>query len=145
MDWTRARASAVVEFTFIAPILMLFFLGLVGLGVEVWAQLGLIAVAQEAAHAAAVAPTASIALDQGIARGYEVGSGYRLANGSLRVSVDTTEFGPGGRVSTCRWHSSTLKSSRSTAAFHVLRDRRHERDGLCGTAAIYAGTARFER
>ncbi len=99
MDWTRARASAVVEFTFIAPILMLFFLGLVGLGVEVWAQLGLIAVAQEAAHAAAVAPTASIALDQGIARGYEVGSGYRLANGSLRVSVDTTEFGPGGRVS----------------------------------------------
>jgi TadE-like protein len=96
---SRSRASAVVEFTFLAPILMLFFLGLVGLGVEVWAQLGLVAVAQEAAHAAAVAPSAPQAVDLGIARGYEVGSGYRLGNGSLRVSVDASQFGPGGRVS----------------------------------------------
>jgi hypothetical protein len=96
---TRSRASAVVEFTFLAPILMLFFLGLVGLGVEVWAQLGLVAVAQEAAHAAAVAPSAAAATDQGVMRGYQVGRGYRLGNGSLRVSVDTSQFGPGGRVS----------------------------------------------
>jgi hypothetical protein len=95
----QSRGSAVVEFTFIAPILMLFFLGLVGLGVEVWAQLGLVAVAQEAAHAAAVAPTAPDAVDSGTSRGYEVGSGYRLGNGSLHVTVDASQFGPGGRVS----------------------------------------------
>ncbi len=64
----RSRASALVEFTFLAPILMLFFLGLVG-------------------------------LDQGTTRGYQVGSGYRLGNGSLHVSVDASQFGPGGRVS----------------------------------------------
>jgi hypothetical protein len=95
----RLRGSAMVEFTFLAPVLMLLFLGLVGLGVEVWAQLGLVAVAQEAAHAAAVAPSEAAALEQGTARGYQVGSGYRLANGSLRVSVDAGQFGPGGRVS----------------------------------------------
>jgi hypothetical protein len=89
----------VVEFTFLAPILILFFLGLVGLGVEVWAQLGLVSVAQEAAHAAAVAPSARDAVDSGTTRGYEVGSGYRLGNGSLHVSVDASQFGPGGRVS----------------------------------------------
>ena len=95
----RSRASALVEFTFLAPILMLFFLGLVGLGVEVWTQLGLVAVAQEAAHAAAVAPNDAAAVDQGTTRGYQVGSGYRLGNGSLHVSVDASQFGPGGRVS----------------------------------------------
>jgi len=95
----RSRGSAVVEFTFLAPILMLLFLGLVGLGVEVWAQLGLVAVAQEAAHAAAVAPSEATAVEQGTMRGYQVGSGYRLGNGSLRVSVDASQFGPGGRVS----------------------------------------------
>ena len=95
----RSRGSAVVEFTFLAPILMLFLLGLVGLGVEVWAQLGLVAVAQEAAHAAAVAPSEATAVGQGTARGYQVGRGYRLGNGSLHVSVDASQFGPGGRVS----------------------------------------------
>jgi hypothetical protein len=95
----RSRGSAMVEFTFLAPVLMLLFLGLVGLGVEVWAQLGLVAVAQEAAHAGGVAPSEAAAVEQGTARGYQVGSGYRLANGSLRVSVDASQFGPGGRVS----------------------------------------------
>jgi hypothetical protein len=88
-----------VEFTFVAPMLMVLFLGLVGLGVEVWAQLGLVAVAEEAAHAAAVAPDGVIAVRQGTARGYEVAGGYRLGNGSLRVAVDAREFGPGGHVS----------------------------------------------
>jgi Flp pilus assembly protein TadG len=95
----RSRGSALVEFTFLAPILMLFFLGLVGLGVEVWAQLGLVAVAEEAAHAAAVAPDQIAAVEQGSTRGYQVGTGYRLGNGSLRVTVDASQFGPGGRVS----------------------------------------------
>jgi hypothetical protein len=88
-----------VEFTFLAPMLMLFVLGLVGLGVEVWAQLGLVAVAEEAAHTAAVAPDDVAAIQQGTARGYQVGSGYRLGNGSLQVAVDASDFGPGGRVS----------------------------------------------
>ncbi len=95
----RTRASAIVEFTLVVPVLMLFFLGLVGLGVQVWAQLGLVAVAQEAAHAAAAAPDELAAVDRGTVRGYQVGSGYRLGNGSLRVSVDASQFGPGGRVS----------------------------------------------
>ena len=95
---SRSRASALTEFVFIAPVLLLLLLGLVGIGVKVWAQLGLVAVAQEAAHAAAVAPSAAVAVDQGTTRGYEVGSGYRLGNGTLRVSVDARQFGPGGRV-----------------------------------------------
>src|SRR5437870_8444588 len=95
---SRSRASALTEFVFLAPVLLRLFLGLVGISVEVWAQLGLVAVAQEAAHAAAVAPTAAVAVDQGTTRGYQVGSGYRLGNGTLRVSVDARQFGPGGRV-----------------------------------------------
>ena len=60
---SRLRGSALTEFTFLAPVLLILFLGLVGLGVEVWAQLGLVAVAQEAAHAAAVAPSVTAAVD----------------------------------------------------------------------------------
>ena len=96
---SRSRGSALVEFTLLAPVLMLLFLGLVGLGVEVWAQLGLVAIAQEAAHTAATAPDEAAAIDRGVTRGYQVGSGYRLGNGSLQVAVDASQFGPGGRVS----------------------------------------------
>jgi hypothetical protein len=86
MMQSQSRGSALVEFTLLAPILMLLFLGLV-------------AVAQEAAHTAATAPDGATAIDRGTTRGYQVGSGYRLGNGSLQVAVDASQFGPGGRVS----------------------------------------------
>ena len=62
---SRSPSLGAHRIRFIAPVLLLMFLGLVGVGVEVWAQLGLVAVAQEAAHAAAVAPNAAVAVDQG--------------------------------------------------------------------------------
>src|SRR5258708_1199061 len=95
---SRSRASALPEFVFIPPVPLLPPLGLGGSGVEVSAQVGLVAGGEEAGHGAAVAPSAAVAVDQGTTRGYEVGSGYRLGNGTLRVSVDARQFGPGGRV-----------------------------------------------
>ena len=121
----RQRGSAVVEFTFLAPILMLLFLGLVGLGVEVWAQLGLVSVAQEAAHAAAVAPDEVAAVDQGTTRGYQVGSGYRLGNGSLRVFVDASQFGPGGRVTAVAIYHLGRTEIPLLSAFDLALEQQH--------------------
>ena len=122
---SRLRGSTLTEFTFLAPVLLVLFLGLVGLGVEVWAQLGLVAVAQEAAHAAAVAPSVTAAVDQGTIRGYEVGSGYRLGNGTLRVSVDSSQFGPGGRVRATATYRLTHTEIPLLASFQLPLEQEH--------------------
>ena len=77
---------------------MLLLTGLLAVSIATATELGLVAVAQEAAHAAALSMAADEATEQGYARGMLVGRGYPLGNGSLAVQVDATQFRPGGQV-----------------------------------------------
>src|SRR5947209_2059130 len=79
-------------------VLMLIAAGLIALSAVTAAELGLVAVAEEAAHAAALAASAADAAQQGRARGLVVSQGYALGNGSLEVTVDVNEFRQGGQV-----------------------------------------------
>lgn len=92
------RGEALVSFALAVPILAVTLIGLLGISLVVQAQLGLVAVAQDAARAASLADTPDQAVRQGVARGQLVAAGYPLGNGSLRVSIDTSAFRPGGSV-----------------------------------------------
>ena len=94
----RQSGQSMVAVAFVTPILLLLLQGFVGLAIVIQAQLGLVAVAQEAAHAAALAPSAAEAVAQGQERGQEVATGFALHTGELHVSVDASQFGPGGQV-----------------------------------------------
>jgi Flp pilus assembly protein TadG len=85
------RGQALVETALVIPILLLLAFGVVGVGRLTQGQMGVSAVAREAARAAALADTPAEASLRGLARGQEVATGYRLANGSLRIAID-----PGG-------------------------------------------------
>ena len=93
-----ARGSALVETALIVPVLLLLAFGVVGAGRVGQARLGVSAVAREAARAAALADSPAEAAARGVARGEEVASGYRLTNGSLRLSVDPGALARGGQV-----------------------------------------------
>ncbi len=90
--------QALLETALVVPLLLLLAFGVVGVGRLVQAQLGVSAVAREAARAAALATGAEAAASQGRAHGQEVAAGYHLTNGSLRVSVDPGAFARGGQV-----------------------------------------------
>jgi Flp pilus assembly protein TadG len=94
----RQPAQSMVAVAIMLPVVLVLLQGLVGLAVVVQAELGLVSVAQEAAHAAALAPSPTEAVDQGEQRGQEVASGFALHAGELHVTVDASQFGPGGRV-----------------------------------------------
>jgi len=94
----RQTGQSTVALAIMMPVLLVLLQGLVGLAVVVQAELGLVAVAQEAAHAAALAPSAGEAVDQGEQRGQEVATGFALHTGELHVTIDTSQFGPGGQV-----------------------------------------------
>ena len=94
----RQRGQSTAELGMLTLVLMVIFAGFAAIAVEVQAQLGLVAVAEEAAHSAALAGTPAASVDQGVARGQEVGQGYHLRNGSLQVQIDATAFGPPGKV-----------------------------------------------
>jgi Flp pilus assembly protein TadG len=92
------RGQALLETALVVPLLLLLAFGVVGAGRLVQAQLGVSAVAREAARAAALATGAESAVTLGMAHGQEVAAGYHLTNGSLRVSVDPGAFARGGAV-----------------------------------------------
>lgn len=94
----RARGNAIVELALLAPILGLLLAGLGASAVVIQAQLGLVAVAEEAAQAASYAPDQQAAITLGQTRGRQVGQGYALRNGSLEVTIDPAAFAPGGVV-----------------------------------------------
>ncbi len=83
--------QALVETALVIPMLLLLAFGVVGVGRVTQGQMGVSAVAREAARAAALADTVGDASTRGLARGQEVATGYRLTNGSLRLTID-----PGG-------------------------------------------------
>ncbi|HLG72494.1 MAG TPA: TadE/TadG family type IV pilus assembly protein [Chloroflexota bacterium] len=92
------RGSALVETAIVMPVLLVLVFGLVGIGRIIQADLGVIAVAREAARSAAQANTASEAGNRGLQRGKDVAGGYQLANGSLQLTVDAGSFQRGGQV-----------------------------------------------
>ena len=94
----RQQGQAIVELALGMGALMLILAGLVAVSTVTAIELGLVAVAQEAAHTAALAATPVDAAQLGHARGLLVGQGYPLGNGSLAVEVDARQFGQGGQV-----------------------------------------------
>ena len=82
----------------VIPLLLLLAFGAIGVGRLTQAQMGVSAVAREAARAGALANSTAEALARGTARGQEVASGYQLSNGSLRVTVESGGFARGDQV-----------------------------------------------
>lgn len=103
------RGQALVETALVVPVLLLLAFGVVGVGRVTHAQLGVSAVAREAARAAALADTPADASARGLARGREVATGYGLGNGSLRLTVDSGSLARGAQV-------------RGVASYTVLMD-----------------------
>jgi hypothetical protein len=94
----RLEAQAIAELAFGMSALVLLLGVLVVVSIITAVELGLVAVAEEAAHTASLAPTPDEAVQLGHDRGLLVGRGYPLGNGSLAVQVDTSQFGQGGQV-----------------------------------------------
>jgi Flp pilus assembly protein TadG len=94
----RQRGQALVETALVLPVLLLLAFGVVGGGRVTQAQMGVSAVAREAARAAALADEPSAATLAGLERGQEVASGYLLRNGSLRIVVEPGSMARGSAV-----------------------------------------------
>src|SRR4051812_17040774 len=92
------RAQATVEMGMVTLLLVLLAVGMAAVTALVQAQMGLATVAEEAALAAAMAPSLDTAEQRGVDRGLEVAAGYALRNGSLRVMIDQSDFRAGGLV-----------------------------------------------
>lgn len=90
--------SALVEVALVTPLLLLLAFGVIGIGRVTQAQMGVAAVAREAARAAALASNPANAISGGLNRGQEVAAGYGLTNGSLRLVVEPGEMARGSQV-----------------------------------------------
>ena len=93
------RGAALVETAVILPALLLLVLGVVMVGRVVQAQIAVQAVVREAGRAAAIAPMANVALEQGTARGHAVAAGHGLSPEDLDLMLDVGTFARGGTVS----------------------------------------------
>jgi Flp pilus assembly protein TadG len=94
----RAGGQSTVELAFATLILAVLVVGMVGVTEVLQAQVGLTAVAEEAAHAAALAPSAGSSQQRGRERGMAVGNGYALRNGSLNVDIQYGAFEAGQQI-----------------------------------------------
>ena len=92
----RGSGQAVVEAALVLPLILVLVLGVFAVGVVGRTDAALLAVAQEAARAAATAGSAGEAAAHGVARGQQVAEGYRLSGTS--ISVDARDFRAGGHV-----------------------------------------------
>ena len=92
------RGQALVETALVIPMLLALAFGVIGVGRVTQAQMGVSAVAREAARAAALADDPAGAALAGLARGQEVATGYGLANGSLRITIDPGAMARGAPV-----------------------------------------------
>jgi Flp pilus assembly protein TadG len=92
------RGQALVETALVVPLLLTLVFGVVGIGRAVQAQLGVLAVAREAALSASLANSLPEAGARGMERGQAVAAGYGLTNGTLSLSVDPGDFARGGAV-----------------------------------------------
>ncbi len=121
----RRRALATIEMGFLALLLVVVLLGIVSVAGIVQVEMGLAAVAEEAARAAAMAPSVALVQERGQNRGAAVGAGYALRNGSLSVTVDASRFAPGGRVRAIAAYRVTSADLPMLVAGTVDLDREH--------------------
>lgn len=117
-----------MEMALIFPLLLLLAFGVIAVGRVTQAQMGVSAVAREAARSAALANDPSQAASDGMARGQEVAAGYSLGNGSLQLVVDPGSFDRGSAV---------RASARYTVTFGDLP--------LLGWAQVTLGSTHLER
>ena len=122
------RGQALVETALVIPILLLLAFGVVAVGRVTEAQMGVVAVAREAAREAALANSAPQAAGQGVTRGQQVAAGYGLSNGSLQLTVDAGGFSRGGTVSASAHYTVSLADL-----------------PLLGLARVTAGSTHLER
>lgn len=120
--------QALVEVALVIPVLLLLAFGVVAVGRVTDAQMGVSAVAREAARAAALANDSGEAASQGVTRGQEVAAGYHLGDGSLQLAVNAGNFTRGGTVQA---------SARYTVSLGDLP--------LLGWAYITVGSTHLER
>ena len=92
------EGQALVEMALVLPMLLLLAFGVVAVGRVVQAQMGVNAVAREAARVAALAEEPGAAQARGLAAGYAAAAGYGLQNGTLRLVVNPGDMARGGRV-----------------------------------------------
>lgn len=97
-----------METALVAPLLLMLAFGVVGVSRVARAQLGVSAVAQEAARVGALSGSPSEARTRALARGQEIAADYGLANGSLRLVVDPGAFSRGGEVRAAAAYDVTL-------------------------------------
>lgn len=120
--------QALVETALVVPVLLLLAFGVIAAGRITQAQMGVSAVAREAARAATLANNPGQAATNGMARGQEVAAGYSLGNGSLQLVVDPGSFARGSAI-----HA----SAHYTVSFGDLP--------LLGWAQVTVGSIHLER
>jgi len=120
--------QALVEVALVIPLLLLLAFGVVAMGRVTNAQMGVSAVAREAARAAALANNPGEAASRGVTQGQEVAAGYHLGDGSLQLAVNAGNFTRGGTVQA---------SARYTVSLGDLP--------LLGWAHITVGSTHLER
>lgn len=119
------RGQALVEAALVLPLFLLLVFGVIGIGRIVQAQMGVSAVAREAARSAAMANDAPEAARRGLSRGDEVATGYRLTNGSLQLAVDPGTFLRGAEVSAAASYEVRLEDLPLLGWAHVTLDSSH--------------------
>jgi Flp pilus assembly protein TadG len=85
-----------MEAALVLPPILVLVLGVFVVGVVGRTDSALLAVAEEAARAAATSTNPSEAAAHGVARGQQVAEGYRLMG--ARITVDARDFHAGGQV-----------------------------------------------
>ena len=118
--WFREQAgSALVETALVLPLLLCLAFGVIAVGRVVQAQMGVSAVAREAARSAALSQTAEGAASRGLAAGQAVAVGYGLTNGSLALSVEPGAFERGGQVRASAHYDLSLADLPLLGLFHA--------------------------
>ncbi len=92
------RGTAILETALVLPFLLALALGVVGVGRVVQAQMGVRAVAREAARAAALANSGVDADPLGRGQAAAVASGYGLRGSALQVDLEVGGFARGSTV-----------------------------------------------
>lgn len=124
--WYREQeGSALVETALVLPLLLCLAFGVIAVGRLVQAQMGVSAVAREAARSAALSQTAADAAERGLAAGQAVAAGYGLTNGSLALSVEPGAFERGGQVQASARYDLSLADLPLLGLFHTQVTSHH--------------------
>ncbi len=92
------RGQGLVEAALTLPVVLVLAFGVVALAQLTQAQMGVSAVAREAARSGALADSATDAISQGEMRGREVAEGYDMDSERLQLTVASPTWGRGGEV-----------------------------------------------